>query len=68
MEEENTQLKQRIKELEATLMPPPILSSLVSMIHPGKGLQENLEPSSMVKEIFNLITATRHLLNKILRK
>jgi hypothetical protein len=27
MEEENAQLKERIKELEATLMPPPILAS-----------------------------------------
>jgi hypothetical protein len=42
MEEENAQFKERIKELEATLMPPPILASPIAMIHPGKGLQENL--------------------------
>jgi hypothetical protein len=39
MEEENAQLKERIKELEVTLMPPPILASPVAMICPGKGLQ-----------------------------
>jgi hypothetical protein len=61
-------LKERIKELEATLMPPPILASPVAMIHPGKGLQENPESSSRVKGISSLIIATDILLNKILRK
>jgi hypothetical protein len=68
MEEENAQLKERIKELEATLMPPPILASLVAMIHPGKGLQENPKPSARVKGISNLIIATRHFIEEILRK
>jgi hypothetical protein len=27
MEEENVRLKERVKELEATLMPPPILAT-----------------------------------------
>jgi hypothetical protein len=40
MEEENAQLKEIIKELEATLMPPPILASPVAMIRPGKSFQE----------------------------
>jgi hypothetical protein len=43
MEEENSQLKERIKKLEETLMPLPILASPITMIHPRKGLQENLE-------------------------
>jgi hypothetical protein len=55
MEEENAQLKERIKELEETLMPPPILDSPIAMIRPGKGLQENPEPSARVKGISNLI-------------
>jgi len=42
MEEENSQLKERIKELEKTPMPPPILASPMAMIHSGKGIQENL--------------------------
>jgi len=39
MEEENAQLKEKIKELEETLMPPPILASPISMIHPMKFFQ-----------------------------
>ena len=35
MEEENFMLKERVKELEATLMPPPILATPVSMVQPG---------------------------------
>jgi len=58
MEEENGQLKERIKELEATLMPPPILDSHVAMIRPRKCIQENPESSSRVKANSNLITAT----------
>jgi hypothetical protein len=55
MEEENSMFKEIIKELEATLMPPPILASPISMIHPGKSLQENPESSLRVKgiSIFN---------------
>jgi hypothetical protein len=43
MEEDNNQLKERIKELKATLVPPPILASLVAMIHPRKSIQEKIE-------------------------
>jgi hypothetical protein len=68
MEEENTQLKERIKELEATLMPPPILASHVAMIHPGKGIQENPESSSRVKGISSLITTTRHFVEQNIKK
>jgi hypothetical protein len=68
MVEENAQLKERIKELEATLMPPPILASLIAMIHPGKGLQENREPSARVKGISNLIIATRHFIEENIKK
>jgi hypothetical protein len=60
MEEENSQLKERIKELEETLMPPPNLASPITMIHPRKGLQENPESISKVKGISSLITTTRH--------
>jgi hypothetical protein len=43
MEEENAQLKEKIKELEETLMPRPILASPVSIIHPEKHFQETPE-------------------------
>jgi hypothetical protein len=39
MEEENAQLKEKIKELEATLMPPPILATPITMLCLGKSLQ-----------------------------
>jgi hypothetical protein len=41
MEEENFRLKERIKELEATLMPPPILATPVAMVQPGRSFSEN---------------------------
>jgi hypothetical protein len=56
------------RELEATLMPPPILASLVSMLHPGKGLQENSESSSRVKGISSLITTTRHFVEQNIKQ
>jgi hypothetical protein len=39
MKEENLRLKERVKELEATLMPPPILATLVVMIQPRRNFQ-----------------------------
>jgi hypothetical protein len=53
-------LKEKITELEATLMPPPILASPVALIRPEKSFQETLESSARVKGISNLIIATRH--------
>jgi hypothetical protein len=40
MEEENARLKERFKELEANLIPPPILATLVSMIRHDNIFQE----------------------------
>jgi hypothetical protein len=68
MEEENDQLKERIKEFEAALMPPPILVSLVTMFHPGKGIQENLESSSRVKGISSLIMTIFHFVEQNIKK
>ena len=39
MEEENARLKERVKELEETLIPPPILATPVSIIRPDKSFQ-----------------------------
>jgi hypothetical protein len=49
-------------------MPPPILASPVAMICPGKGLQENPEPSARVKGISNLIISTRHFVEENIKK
>jgi hypothetical protein len=68
MEEENAQLKEKIKELEATLMPPPILASPVAMIRPEKSFQETPESSARVKGISNLIIATRHFVEENIKK
>jgi hypothetical protein len=40
MEEENLRLKERVKELEATLMPPPILATPVSIVQPTEVFRE----------------------------
>jgi hypothetical protein len=55
MEEENSRLKGKIKELEATPMPPPILASPILMIWPKKSFQETLDSSARVKGISRLI-------------
>jgi vacuolar-type H+-ATPase subunit C/Vma6 len=49
-------------------MPPPILASPIVMIHPRKVLQQNLESSSRVKGISSLIMATRHVVEKNIKK
>jgi hypothetical protein len=51
MEEKNAWLKEKIKELEATLMPPPILASPIAMIRLEKIFQEIPKSSARVKEI-----------------
>jgi hypothetical protein len=40
MEEENLRLKERVKELEAMLMPPPILATPVAMIQPDNSSKD----------------------------
>jgi hypothetical protein len=43
MEEENSWLKEKNKELEATLMPPPILAFPMDMIWPERNFQKTSE-------------------------
>jgi hypothetical protein len=68
MEEDNDHLKERIKELEENLMPPPILVSLVAMIHPRKSIQENPESSSRVKGDSSSIMTTQHFVEHNIKK
>jgi hypothetical protein len=68
MEEENLRLKERVKELEETLMPPPILATPVAMIQPDITLQGTPESNMRVKGISSLIIATRHFVEKNIKK
>jgi hypothetical protein len=70
MEEENLRLNERVKELEATLMPPPvaILATLVAMIQLGINLQGNPESNLRVKEISSLIISIGHLVENNINK
>ena len=61
-------MKEKIKELEATLISPPILASPVAMIRPKKSFQETPESSARVKRISNLIIATRHFVEDNIKK
>jgi hypothetical protein len=58
MEEENLRLKERVKELEATLMPPPILATPVSIVQPGGSFQRTPEVSLRLKGASSLLMAT----------
>jgi hypothetical protein len=68
MEEENIRLKERIKELEATFMPPPILATPVAMVQPDRILQRTPESSLRLKGISSLLTATRHFVEENIKK
>jgi len=68
MEEENAQLKEKIKELEETLMPPFILASPISMIKLENFFQETRESSARLKGISSLIIATRNFVENNINK
>jgi len=68
MEEEKVRLKERVKELEETFMPPPILATPVAMIWLDKSIQEIRESSSRVKGISSLIVATRNFSEENINK
>jgi hypothetical protein len=68
MEEENFRLKERVKELEATLMPPPILATPVSMVQPGGSFQRTPESSLILRGASSLLTATRHFVEENIKK
>jgi hypothetical protein len=48
-EAENARLKERIQELEFTLMPPPILATHVATIQPGRNFEKTPESSVRLK-------------------
>jgi hypothetical protein len=54
--------------LEANLIPPPILATLVSMIRHDNIFQEIWGSSSRVKVISNLIVSTQHFIEENIMK
>jgi hypothetical protein len=68
MEEENFRLKERVKELEATLMPPPILAAPVAMVQPDGSFQRTPESSFRLRVASSLLTATRHFVEENIKK
>jgi hypothetical protein len=61
-------LKEKIKEMEETLTPPPILASLIAMIRPEQFFQETPKSSARVKGISSLIISTRHFFKENINK
>jgi hypothetical protein len=59
MEAENSMLKERFKELEYTLTPPPIFVSPIASIQTGKNLDKTPESSSKIKGTSSLLVAVR---------
>jgi hypothetical protein len=68
MEAKNFMLKERVKELEVTLMPPPILATLVAMVQPGRSFQRTPKSNLRLKGASNLLTATRHFVEENIKK
>jgi hypothetical protein len=57
-----------VKELEATLMHPPILSTHVSMVQPSGIFQGTPELRLRLRGASNLLTATRHFVEENIKK
>jgi hypothetical protein len=68
MEAENSMLKERVKELEYTLMPPPIFASPIATIQPGKSLDKTPESSSKLKGTSSLLVAVRCYVGENIKK
>jgi hypothetical protein len=68
MEAENARLKERIQELEFTLMPPPILATPVATVQPGRNFEKTPESSIRLKGTSSLLVATRHYVEQNIKK
>jgi hypothetical protein len=55
MEAENSMLKEMVKELESTLMPPPIFATPVSAVQPWKSCDKTPESSLRLKGTLSLL-------------
>jgi hypothetical protein len=68
MEDENAILKESVRELECTLMPPPIFVSLLVVIQPGRNLDETPESRSKLKGTSILLVAIRKFVGENIKK
>jgi hypothetical protein len=59
MEYENAIIKERIQELELTLIPPPILVTPVATVQPHKNFEKTPESSIRLKGTLSLLDATK---------
>jgi hypothetical protein len=68
MKVENSTIKEKIQELEFTLMPPPLLATHVATIQPSRNFGKTLESSIRLKGTSSLLVATRHYVQQNIKK
>jgi hypothetical protein len=68
MEDENFRLKERIKELDSTLMQPPILATPISTIQPGRSSNKTPELSLRIKGESSLHSVNMHFVEENIKK
>jgi hypothetical protein len=68
MEYENSILKERIKELENTLIPPPIFASLIATDQPWRNYDGTQESSSKFKGTSSLLIVVRRYFGENIKK
>jgi hypothetical protein len=68
MENENSTLKDRIKELESALMPPPIFSSPIATMQPWKSFDGTPESSSILRGTSSLLVVVRRYVGENIKK
>jgi hypothetical protein len=68
MEAKNARLKERIKELECALMPPPIFLSPIATIQPGRNPNGTPESSLKLKGTSSLLVAVRRFVGENIKK
>ena len=68
MEAENVRLKEIIKELESTLMPPLMLTTPVSIIQLEKSSNKTPDSGLMIKGASGLLSTTMHYVEENIKK
>jgi hypothetical protein len=68
IENENSILKDRVRELENALMPPPLFSSPIATIQPLRSLEGRPESSSRLKGTSSLLAAIRRYVGENIQK
>jgi hypothetical protein len=68
LENENAILKEKVRELESALMPPPLFSSPITTIQPLKTLEDRPESSSRLKGMSSLLATIRKYVGDNIQK